>query len=85
MTKYIALTCSEDTNDFIESINGQPVNLSIEDYLTANPTASIENGGTEYYPDLVVPELEEGIEVELVTTGATTVQLVGGQIPQRPR
>lgn len=80
----LQLTCSEDTNDFIESINGNPVNLSIEDWLSQNEGSYIDNGGEEYYPDLITDGINVGHEVVLTTSGTITAILAGGH-PQRPR
>lgn len=81
---FFQLTSDGDTDDFIEEYNGDPVNMSVADWLSVNPTSQILNGGLEYYPDLAI-EGAENDTMLLTQSGLLVAQLIAGGHPPRPR
>lgn len=77
---YIPL---QDETDVIDSIAGEEYNLPASEMPS---TFTIENGGEEFYPDLVW-ECEDEVTGAVVNgVGVEPVELIGGvHSPQRPK
>lgn len=79
---YIPL---QDNSDFIDSINGEAMEMPALELAESDTGFTLENDTCEYYPDLVW-ESEEEITEAVVNGIGVTVELIGGaHPPQRPR
>lgn len=79
---YIATTYD---NDFIEKINGNDINMTVYDFITANPSYVLYNGGTDY-EDIEFSGTTSDVW-ELTNSGViAAVELLGGSHPpHRPK